>query len=609
MNNDTTNFCPKCFESFDDNVESCPDHGTALVRLRHNEEMKPGDSVDDKYEIVGLLGQGGMGTVYKARQVHIGREVALKVLKRDFLRDHKGVRRFVREAQAASMLRSRYSAMLHDFGISPAGFLYYTMELAEGSLLSDEIDNIGPLDAERTIHFAIDICHSLEEAHAKRIVHRDIKPDNIMITMEEGHEIARVLDFGTAKLLSEKKTNVTDVGIVVGTPEYMSPEQAMAGKVDGRSDLYSVGVLMFEMLTGKAPFSAETSIATLLKHVNEEPPRLADAFPGVQVSADLEKLIRKMLAKEARNRPTTALEVRRRLEYFLEELLDTSGDSALPKQHELAPFYDASELAERQSDRLGTALVEINSEGLSSQELQPVAAEGPEPQRTAVFHAGELWQEEAVASALSEDDERASTQVDLVAVSKGSSVGSARSPWAGIMLGALLVILLGTALAVIIADAGYQSAAGRPVGVVANDTAEGHVAAFEAVVARPASYKERYVQRVTTPEPITLVEVVFKETLSAPVLVNLPPVVLERERVKMVDLSEPAGHAVSPVSAATATSKKIERAPKSTQRDRTPKHVRKLVSTPRAAPAEATVVASQDDDLDWTGEFVRIKIQ
>ena len=305
----TRRYCPRCFEAFEDGRESCPDHHLPLVSLSGSGEDLEGTIIDDKYEIVDVLGQGGMGTVYRARHMVIGREVALKVLRKDYLQDHKGVARFVREAKAASSLKSRYSAMLHDFGLAPEGFLYYTMELATGRLLSDIIDRDGAVGPERTMHIAADICHSLAEAHANNIVHRDIKADNVMISQDpDGHEIGKVLDFGTAKLIDtmDRSSRVTDPGIVCGTPEYMSPEQAQAFPVDGRSDIYSLGVLMFELLTGRLPFEAGNRIALLLKHVNDEPPRPSDLLPGGIVPAGLEALVLAMLAKEPAARPRSA---------------------------------------------------------------------------------------------------------------------------------------------------------------------------------------------------------------------------------------------------------------------------------------------------------------
>ena len=295
----TSRFCPQCFESFPPHLEECPNHGAALVSLSDEQKSLVGRTFDGKYEMLELLGVGGMGTVYRARQMPIDREVALKLLNKDYLRDKMGVKRFVQEAQAASMLKSRYSAMIFDFGLASEGYLYYTMELAVGALLSGAIKDEGRLELDRALHIGIDMCRSLEEAHSHGIVHRDLKPDNVMLAEMDGHEIAKVLDFGTAKLISGKRTTtLTEVGKVAGTPEYMSPEQAQAKKVDYSSDLYSLGVVMYEMLSGKPPFIASSSIAILIKHVNDRPLPLWEAVPDADIPADVARYVMKLLSKD-----------------------------------------------------------------------------------------------------------------------------------------------------------------------------------------------------------------------------------------------------------------------------------------------------------------------
>ncbi len=194
-------FCPACFEAYDTVTTECPVDGTALVRLQHIQGPLIGRMIDGKYIVVERLGQGGMGEVYRARQLPMNREVAIKVLYKQFLRSPLDVKRFVREASAASMMKSRYAVMIHDFGIAREGFIYLTMELAEGRLLSEHMRAGKPFGIERALHVAIDTCFALEDAHAHGIVHRDLKPGNIMINLDDGHEIARVLDFGTAQFI------------------------------------------------------------------------------------------------------------------------------------------------------------------------------------------------------------------------------------------------------------------------------------------------------------------------------------------------------------------------------------------------------------------------
>jgi serine/threonine protein kinase len=395
MAKETTKYCPRCFEAFGQGGDICPEHDLKLIALVGSGEGLEGEVIDDKYEIIDVLGKGGMGTVYRARHMIIGREVALKVLRNDYLEDHKGVARFVREARAASRLKSRYSAMLHDFGLAPQGFLYYTMELASGRLLSDIVDRDGALGPERTMHIAADICHSLSEAHANNIVHRDIKADNIMISQDpDGHEIGKVLDFGTAKLINtrERSTRVTDPGIVCGTPEYMSPEQAQALPVDGRSDLYSLGVLMFEMLTGKLPFTAANSVAVLLKHVNDEPPSPRSILPTLPKLPGLENLIGRLLAKDIEERPRTAVAVLRELQKYLEGLTAETGEGGTDLSAH-ASFELELGIEEAYRTPRGDTLISMMDSGTA-----PRLGSGgrPRAQQTMEIAPGNLWREKKV---------------------------------------------------------------------------------------------------------------------------------------------------------------------------------------------------------------------
>lgn len=386
-------YCPRCFEAFDVGIDLCPDHNLELIALEGHGEGLEGQVIDNKYQVVDVLGKGGMGTVYLARHMSIGRDVALKVLHNDFLTDPKGVTRFVREARSASMLKSRYSAMLHDFGLAHQGFIYYTMELATGRLLSEIIDRDGGLGLERTMHITADICHSLSEAHAHDLVHRDIKAANIMISTDtDGHEFGKVLDFGTAKATEAvgRPSRVTDPGIVCGTPEYMSPEQAQALKVDGRSDLYSLGILMFEMLTGKLPFSAGNSIAILMKHVNDEPPTPSSVLPTLPSLPGLENLIGRLMAKNPDDRPATALEVLRELRRLLETLARMSGKGSVVDLSADASFTVDAGVEAAFLAATGDTVVFADVPSTAPQQ-----GPGPQPrsQNTMALSPGNLWRE------------------------------------------------------------------------------------------------------------------------------------------------------------------------------------------------------------------------
>ena len=299
-------YCPECFREFPGTVEVCPEHNARLFGLPTDESLV-GSTLDGKYEVQKVLGRGGMGVVYKARQKLIGRDLAVKVLRADFARDVHAVKRFFAEARAASQLRNRHSVILYDFGLSGEGLLFYTMELLNGPTLSRLLKKSGRLDPARSAAIAADVCASLEEAHELGIVHRDIKPDNIMLVEQRGEEIAKVLDFGIAKLLTEPEgSGLTATGMVCGTPEYMGPEQGMARDVGPASDVYSLGIVLYEMLAGFPPFRGNTPVHTLMKHCNEALMPLREVTSDVCVPDGLDRLLTRMLAKKPEDRPGSA---------------------------------------------------------------------------------------------------------------------------------------------------------------------------------------------------------------------------------------------------------------------------------------------------------------
>ena len=233
-----------------------------------------GRIIAGRYEVLERVGVGGMGTVYRAYQASMDREVALKVLSRALTDDEQNVKRFHQEAKAASRLRHPNTITLHDFGQTEDGILFIAMEFLEGRPL-DGVLGDGPLDPVRAIRIMAQVCRSLHEAHKAGIIHRDLKPDNVYLTELEGEaDFVKVLDFGVAKLKESSKEagTLTQAGMIFGTPRYMSPEQSQSQDLDARSDLYSMGVILYELLTGHPPFDADNPVAILIQHVHEAPP-------------------------------------------------------------------------------------------------------------------------------------------------------------------------------------------------------------------------------------------------------------------------------------------------------------------------------------------------
>ena len=265
--------CPNCGASYPPSVRLCPRDGTVLGGHQPTEERFVGVVLHGKYRLDSYLSSGGMGAVFKATHVMLGKPVAVKLIKADLVTSPDMVRRFQREARAATSLTHPNIVAVYDLGQTDDGTLYIAMELVDGSSLKDVIRETGRVDSPRIVDILRQVASALSLAHRHHIIHRDLKPQNVMLTREaDGREIAKLLDFGIAKTFDDKATQLTQTGLAIGTPQYMSPEQAMGREVDGRSDLYSLGVMLYEMLIGEVPFSDPSTPAILVKHMTELPP-------------------------------------------------------------------------------------------------------------------------------------------------------------------------------------------------------------------------------------------------------------------------------------------------------------------------------------------------
>ncbi len=274
-----------------------------------------GRTVAGNFRVTKLIGSGGMGNVYQAEQLSLGKMVAIKVLHRELMMDERLIRRFELEAKNASSLNHPNSIQIIDFG-RDGDLVYIAMELLPGKDLLQLIAELGAVPVERAVRIMAQVLAALDEAHAANIVHRDLKPSNIMLVPRRGQaDLVKVCDFGIAKCRTgaeqgQGQAMLTMKGLVCGTPEYMSPEQARGEEVDGRSDLYSATVILYQMLTGELLFAAPSPVAILSKHLVERPEPPSVRKPGLDLPPGLEALVLQGLAKDPTQRPQSAAEFR-----------------------------------------------------------------------------------------------------------------------------------------------------------------------------------------------------------------------------------------------------------------------------------------------------------
>jgi serine/threonine-protein kinase len=318
-------FCPSCGTKAEDGARFCPACGGAMPHVPPSpSDPYVGRTLDGKFLIEKLLGVGGMGRVYQSRQLTLDKTVCVKVLRTGMMQDETLVRRFHREARAASRLNHPNSITVIDFGqAAEDGSLYIVMEFVPGKDLSKIIAQEFPLPEARLVHIMDQVLSALADAHAAGIVHRDLKPENIMVTDLRGtKDFVKVLDFGIAKLNEPEAqaadASLTQAGMVCGTPEYMSPEQARGEVLDARSDIYAAGIILYQCVTSRLPFTAPTAMGIVTKHL-VEPPVPPSQVEGVRVSPALEAVVLKAMSKNKSGRQPTALALQQELNACLSQ--------------------------------------------------------------------------------------------------------------------------------------------------------------------------------------------------------------------------------------------------------------------------------------------------
>ncbi len=295
--------CATCNSRFSGDARFCPFDGAALgVTLQAERDPLISRVVDGRYEVLDVIGEGGMGTVYRVQHKQLGRQFALKALKRAFAHDKELASRFIQEAKAAAAIGHPGLVQITDFGQLAEGQPYFTMELLEGEPLSAIIAKGGPLPAAQAARSVRQLAEALGAAHAAGVIHRDLKPDNIHVGTARGGstEVVKVLDFGLAKVAGASK--LTRKGMVFGTPHYMSPEQASGETIDNRADIYALGIVMYEMFTGRVPFEADSYMGVLSKHMYMDPLPPSQLIDGTEELGALEDATLRCLEKKPEKR-------------------------------------------------------------------------------------------------------------------------------------------------------------------------------------------------------------------------------------------------------------------------------------------------------------------
>lgn len=326
--------CITCGQEYDQHESVCPDDGTILTPL--NDDKLVGTILADRYEVLEVIGGGGMGLVYKARHRLMNRIVAIKTLHRHLISSAETLKRFQLEAQAASCLSLPNILTIYDFGITNEGQPYMVMDYLEGISLSDILEKEGHLSCERFLNIFSQACAGLAHAHQKGVLHRDIKPSNIMlVNYGDQADFVKIVDFGIAKLLNQgdgSAGTLTRTGEVYGSPSFMSPEQCRGKELDMRSDIYSMGCVMYRSVTGSNPFNGQDIIELLFKQVSEIPQSFEQVCPDFGLPEELEKIIFKAMAKDPSQRYQTMGDLKDAIDHLKDKLLNpkTAVDGVKP---------------------------------------------------------------------------------------------------------------------------------------------------------------------------------------------------------------------------------------------------------------------------------------
>jgi serine/threonine-protein kinase len=340
--------CVACGNQYPSELRICPCDHKSLLPI--NADRRVGSILNERYEIIATLKSGGMGTVYQARQLMMNRIVAIKMLHQNMLTNIDALKRFRLEAQAASRLGMPNILTIYDFGLTPEGQPYMVMPFLDGVSLDEVMLKEHRLKPLRMLDISIQICAALSHAHANGVLHRDIKPSNIMLINDDDRtDFVKIVDFGIAKIIDALDTassSITKTGELYGSPAYMSPEQCHGSALDARSDIYSLGCLMYTALTGHNFFASDCMLQTMQKHLSEMPSPFSQVCPGVDLPHDLEAAVFKSLAKKPAERFQTMSQFKEELKAIRQKMLSADAVKQEQKDAQLNSIRSAHVLAD-----------------------------------------------------------------------------------------------------------------------------------------------------------------------------------------------------------------------------------------------------------------------
>lgn len=372
--------CIVCDNEYQDSLTVCPKDGASL--MPGDRDPYIGQVIQDRYKIESLVGKGSMGAVYRASQNFMNRDVAVKILLQHLGNDADAIKRFQREAKAASKLNHKHITTLYDFGMMPDGQPYLVMDYLDGVSLGEVLETQEYLPVDEFRPILRQVCEALGEAHRRGIIHRDIKPDNIVLLEQDGRkDYVKLVDFGVAKLMSDdsKDTKLTKTGTICGSPAYLSPEQARSQPLDHRTDIYSLGIVIFELLTGKLPFTSADLINLLFLHATEPPPLINEVRPDLRFSPELVSVVNRCLAKDPNDRPQSMEELWREFDAACQKKMDVPNLGSITGQHKRVSVEQAKAMRDEAARQPVSSAPVAPVYEEEPEDLQPAMSLPPEP--------------------------------------------------------------------------------------------------------------------------------------------------------------------------------------------------------------------------------------